>query len=283
MRMQVWSLTSLSGSGIWHCRELCCRSQTQLGSHVAVAVVWPSSCSSDSAPSLGTSICHGCIPKKQKQNNYNSPPKKNNKNPWEIIGIGTNWTQGTIQQPDIKDRNQVVLRSTRVCGLCLQHCSKLASLLPVFSLPFQTLTWQYLTRSAWINIGPCQGCRTAESSSLSLGLGCSFSQMPAGLAVAHSLELNLCQGLALGWRYLIPAASDGWCRTSLKDHSSFRAKAFSWLCHSSIFSLPSPPSLTFLQVLIPKIPPATNIWLRSVSQEPTLLKSNPVALVEALL
>ena len=29
----------LSGLRIWHCRELCCRSQTWLGSHVAVAVV----------------------------------------------------------------------------------------------------------------------------------------------------------------------------------------------------------------------------------------------------
>ena len=25
--------------GIWHCRELCCRSQTWFGSHIAVAVV----------------------------------------------------------------------------------------------------------------------------------------------------------------------------------------------------------------------------------------------------
>ena len=35
----VRSLASLSGSGIWHCPELWCRSQMQLGSHVAVAVV----------------------------------------------------------------------------------------------------------------------------------------------------------------------------------------------------------------------------------------------------
>ena len=33
------SLASLSGLGIWHCLELWCRSQMQLGSHVAVAVV----------------------------------------------------------------------------------------------------------------------------------------------------------------------------------------------------------------------------------------------------
>ena len=32
-------LASLSGSGIWHCHELWCRSQMQLGSHMAMAVV----------------------------------------------------------------------------------------------------------------------------------------------------------------------------------------------------------------------------------------------------
>ena len=35
-----------------------------LGSHIAVAVVQASSCSSDSTPSLGTFICCGCGPKK---------------------------------------------------------------------------------------------------------------------------------------------------------------------------------------------------------------------------
>ena len=33
-----------------------------LGSGVAVAVTEDGSCSSNSTPSLGTSICHGCIP-----------------------------------------------------------------------------------------------------------------------------------------------------------------------------------------------------------------------------
>jgi len=36
----------------------------QLGSGVAVAVAQAGSCSSDLTPSLGTSICHGCGPKK---------------------------------------------------------------------------------------------------------------------------------------------------------------------------------------------------------------------------
>ena len=39
MRAQVRSLASLSGLRIWCCLVLWCRSQTRLGSHVAVAVV----------------------------------------------------------------------------------------------------------------------------------------------------------------------------------------------------------------------------------------------------
>ena len=67
-RMWVQSLALLSGSGIWHCHELWCRLQTQLRTHIAVAMVWAGSCSSDSTPSLGTSICSGCSPKKQNKN-----------------------------------------------------------------------------------------------------------------------------------------------------------------------------------------------------------------------
>ena len=63
MRRRVRSLASLGGFRIQHCRELWGRSQMWLGSHVAVPVVWAVSCSSDSTPSLGTSICCGCGPK----------------------------------------------------------------------------------------------------------------------------------------------------------------------------------------------------------------------------
>ena len=66
MRMLIESLASLSGLRMWRCHELWCSSQTQLGSGVAVAVVWAGSCISDLTPSLGTSMCHGCSPKKQK-------------------------------------------------------------------------------------------------------------------------------------------------------------------------------------------------------------------------
>ena len=45
MRMQVRSLASVSGLRIWRCHELWCRSQTRLGSDVAVAVVQACGCS----------------------------------------------------------------------------------------------------------------------------------------------------------------------------------------------------------------------------------------------
>ena len=66
----VWFLVALlSGLRIRHCRELWCRLKTQLGSCIVVAVAQASSYSSDSTPSLGTSICHRYGPKKQKEKN----------------------------------------------------------------------------------------------------------------------------------------------------------------------------------------------------------------------
>ena len=65
MRMRIQSLPSFSGLGIRRCHELWCRSQTQLGSHIAVAVAQASRCSWDSTLSLGTSMCHGWGPKKR--------------------------------------------------------------------------------------------------------------------------------------------------------------------------------------------------------------------------
>ena len=68
MRMQVRSLASLSGLRIKCCHELWYRSQTHLGSGVAVtvAVVQTGSCSSDLMSSLGTSTCGRGAPKKTK-------------------------------------------------------------------------------------------------------------------------------------------------------------------------------------------------------------------------
>ena len=67
MRLCVPSLASLSGVRIQHCLELWCRSQILLGSHIAVVVVLAVSCTSDSNPSLGTSICWCDSKKKSKK------------------------------------------------------------------------------------------------------------------------------------------------------------------------------------------------------------------------
>ena len=80
MRMWIPSLASFSGLGIWCCCEMRCKSQTQLGSQVSVAVVKAGSCSSNLSPSLGTSRSYGCGPL---NNNNKNPPKK----PQTILGI----------------------------------------------------------------------------------------------------------------------------------------------------------------------------------------------------
>ena len=67
MRTQVQSLALLSGLRIRRCCEPCWRSQAQLRSHVAVTMVYTASCSSNSTPSLGTSVCFGFGPQKQKK------------------------------------------------------------------------------------------------------------------------------------------------------------------------------------------------------------------------
>ena len=64
MRTRVLSLAPLSGLRIWYCRELWCRSQKWLRSRIAMALAWAGGCSSNWIPSLGTSTCHGCSPKK---------------------------------------------------------------------------------------------------------------------------------------------------------------------------------------------------------------------------
>ena len=74
--MWVWFLASLSGLRIQRCPELWCRLQTWLGSGIAVALVQAGSNSSDQTPSLGTSICHGCGPKKTKDKKKRSTNNK---------------------------------------------------------------------------------------------------------------------------------------------------------------------------------------------------------------
>ena len=69
----------LIGWGIQHCCELWYRSQMRLGSHVAVAVavVKASSYRFNLTPSLGTSICCWCSPKKAKKKQQQQQQKKN--------------------------------------------------------------------------------------------------------------------------------------------------------------------------------------------------------------
>ena len=63
------------GSGV---AVSCGLGHRRLRSHAAVAVVKAGSCSSDSTPNLGTSMCCGCSPKKKqnKQANNNNKPSK---------------------------------------------------------------------------------------------------------------------------------------------------------------------------------------------------------------
>ena len=64
------SLPLLSGLRIWHCHELWCRLQSQLRSHVAVALALAGSYSSNWTPNLGTHICTGvaqAMAKRQKK------------------------------------------------------------------------------------------------------------------------------------------------------------------------------------------------------------------------
>ena len=72
MRMQVQSLASLSGLGIQHCWQPWYRSQTQLRSQVAVAVVQASSCSSNSTHSLGPYAMGTALKRPPPNNNNNN-------------------------------------------------------------------------------------------------------------------------------------------------------------------------------------------------------------------
>ena len=66
MMMQVQSLASLSESGIQSCQELWCRSQTGSNPMLLWLWYWLATAAAIQPLSLGTSICHGCGPKKQK-------------------------------------------------------------------------------------------------------------------------------------------------------------------------------------------------------------------------
>ena len=80
MRFRVQSLASLSGLRIQRCHELGCRSKMWLGSGIAVAVVQASSCGSGWTPSLGTSMCRRCGPRKGKKTKKKKTKNKKKKN-----------------------------------------------------------------------------------------------------------------------------------------------------------------------------------------------------------
>ena len=78
MRTPVQSLALLSGLRIQLCHELWCRLQRWLRSQVTVAVAaaQAGSYSSNSTPSLGTSVCCGCSPKKTKDKRQKKKKKR---------------------------------------------------------------------------------------------------------------------------------------------------------------------------------------------------------------
>ena len=76
MRMWIQFLASLSGLTIWHFGEPQCRLQTRLGSRVTVVLAWAGGYSSDSTPSLGTSICLRSGPRKKTKNKKKKKKKK---------------------------------------------------------------------------------------------------------------------------------------------------------------------------------------------------------------
>ena len=129
MRMKVRSLASLSGLRILCGRELWCRSQTQLGSGIAVAVVWTGGYSPDSTPSLGTSIGSEHSPKKQRD-------KQTNKNlgvflPYNpaitLLGIYPNELKTYVYtKKKKKKRRRKKKKKTKTTHGCLQQFNSFA-------------------------------------------------------------------------------------------------------------------------------------------------------------
>ena len=103
------------GLGIRHCCELLCRSQMQLGSVIAVAVAWASSCSSDSPHSPGTSICCGYSPKKQNNNSNNN----NN------CHSSTSSSCGSVEMNPTNIHEDTSLILASLSGLRIWHCHEL--------------------------------------------------------------------------------------------------------------------------------------------------------------
>ena len=106
MRIPVQSLASLSGLRIRRCLELWCKSQTQLRSGVAVAVVAASSCISDLTPSLpGNFHALGAALNRQKT-----------KRKWGGGGGGEGKKEGRERERKRKKENKTKLKSGKRKG-----------------------------------------------------------------------------------------------------------------------------------------------------------------------
>ena len=101
MRLQIQSLVSLSGLMIWCCHELWCKSKMWLGSGIAVALAQAGGYSSDLTPSLGTSICHGCSPRKDKKKKILVRNLERTRYCIKIMIPGSSALHGRMQQKDI--------------------------------------------------------------------------------------------------------------------------------------------------------------------------------------
>ena len=133
MRFRVRSLALLSWLRILCCHELWCRWQRQLWSRVAVAVVLASGCSSDLTCSLGTSICQGCGPKKQKKRNrevdcFGQGHTASRWQSWDLISVlsSPSHTRDSGSEMLSRLRHASFAVSSRFLSLLLQpliHCS----------------------------------------------------------------------------------------------------------------------------------------------------------------
>ena len=110
LRTQLMSMTIQVQSLASRCCELWRRSQLWLRSGVAVAVVQPSSCSSDLTPSLGTSICCRFGPKKKKTKHNKT---KQNNNPLHLCLSRVLWQYVRYQSGAVLRRSHT-LRLRRV-------------------------------------------------------------------------------------------------------------------------------------------------------------------------
>ena len=88
--MWVRSLASLSGLRIHCCHELWCRSQTWLGSGVAVAVAQASGYGFDSTPSLWKYVAGVALKRKKKKKKISTPAPipPNDHEPLQVAILG---------------------------------------------------------------------------------------------------------------------------------------------------------------------------------------------------